>query len=188
MVRGLDADQATLDSILTELLARTGVIRMGVKRLAARLPEPLARPTARILTRLQLLADRRASYIAQVGALAMGSNTYEWMLRHGGVEPTADLALGTVDSWVLWNLTGGPLYYPWLQDKTPHDFFLGDYAALKRDYLPPDYRATVVLCDVVGLRYEEIAYSLGVAMGTVKSRLTRARQALRLELREARTA
>jgi glycerol kinase len=32
---------------------------------------------------------------------------FEWMLRHGGVEPTADLALGTVDSWVLWNLTGG---------------------------------------------------------------------------------
>ena len=41
----------------------------------------------------------------------------------------------------LWQLTGGPLYYPWLQDKTPHDFFLGDYASLKRDYLPPDYRA-----------------------------------------------
>jgi predicted TIM-barrel fold metal-dependent hydrolase len=40
----------------------------------------------------------------------------------------------------LWQLSGGPLYYPWLQDPKPHDFFLGDYAALKRDYLPPDYR------------------------------------------------
>jgi predicted TIM-barrel fold metal-dependent hydrolase len=40
----------------------------------------------------------------------------------------------------LWNLSDGPLYYPWLQDKTPHDFFLGNYAPLKRDYLPPDYR------------------------------------------------
>ena len=35
---------------------------------------------------------------------------------------------------------------------------------------------------------EEIAFSIGVAVGTVKSRLTRARQALRLELREARPA
>lgn len=40
----------------------------------------------------------------------------------------------------LWQLSGGPLYYPWLQDAQPHDFFLGDYASLKRDYLPPDYR------------------------------------------------
>jgi glycerol kinase len=32
---------------------------------------------------------------------------YEWLLGPGGVEADADLALGTVDSWVLWNLTGG---------------------------------------------------------------------------------
>ncbi len=32
---------------------------------------------------------------------------WEWMLRHGGVQLGSDLALGTVDSWVLWNLTGG---------------------------------------------------------------------------------
>jgi predicted TIM-barrel fold metal-dependent hydrolase len=40
----------------------------------------------------------------------------------------------------LWQLSGGPLHYPWLQDDKPHEFFLGDYGALKRDYLPPDYR------------------------------------------------
>lgn len=32
----------------------------------------------------------------------------EWMLGEGGVEAGPDLALGTVDSWILWNLTGGP--------------------------------------------------------------------------------
>jgi len=31
-----------------------------------------------------------------------------WLLREGGVEPDDDLVLGTVDSWVAWNLTGGP--------------------------------------------------------------------------------
>ena len=30
-----------------------------------------------------------------------------WLLGPGGVEPGPDLVLGTVDSWVLWNLTGG---------------------------------------------------------------------------------
>jgi RNA polymerase sigma-70 factor (ECF subfamily) len=55
------------------------------------------------------------------------------------------------------------------------------------DRLPFDQRTAIVLREVDGLSYDEIAFSLGVAVGTVKSRLTRARQALRLELREART-
>ncbi len=54
------------------------------------------------------------------------------------------------------------------------------------DGLPFDQRTAIVLREVDGLSYEEIAYSLGVAVGTVKSRLTRARHTLRLELREAR--
>jgi len=33
---------------------------------------------------------------------------FEWLLTEGGVERSAQLALGTVDSWLLWNLTGGP--------------------------------------------------------------------------------
>ena len=55
------------------------------------------------------------------------------------------------------------------------------------DALPFEQRTAIVLREVDGLSYDEIAYSLGVAVGTVKSRLTRARQMLRLELREART-
>ena len=54
------------------------------------------------------------------------------------------------------------------------------------DHLPFDQRTAIVLREVDGLSYDEIAFSLGVAVGTVKSRLTRARQALRLELRDSR--
>ncbi len=32
----------------------------------------------------------------------------EWLLTEGGVEASPSLAVGTVDSWILWNLTGGP--------------------------------------------------------------------------------
>lgn len=56
------------------------------------------------------------------------------------------------------------------------------------DALPFDQRTAIILREIDGLSYDEIAFSLGVAVGTVKSRLTRARQALRLELREERTA
>ncbi|HZU71975.1 MAG TPA: glycerol kinase [Acidimicrobiales bacterium] len=36
------------------------------------------------------------------------STKMEWLLTEGGVPAGPDLALGTVDSWVIWNLTGGP--------------------------------------------------------------------------------
>ncbi|MDR7532820.1 MAG: sigma-70 family RNA polymerase sigma factor [Armatimonadota bacterium] len=45
--------------------------------------------------------------------------------------------------------------------------------------LPPDLRAVVVLSDVEGYGYEEIAAMLDIPIGTVKSRLHRARRALR---------
>src|SRR5881398_3629630 len=58
------------------------------------------------------------------------------------------------------------------------------------DELPPEFRAAVVLCDVEGLSYEEIGATLGVKLGTVRSRIHRGRQALRASIerrREART-
>ena len=48
--------------------------------------------------------------------------------------------------------------------------------------LPEDYRAAVVLSDVVGLPYQEIADGLGVPVGTVRSRIHRGRAQLRAEL------
>lgn len=55
------------------------------------------------------------------------------------------------------------------------------------DRLSFEQRTALILREVDGLRYDEIAYSLDVAVGTVKSRLTRARQALRAELLGLRT-
>lgn len=48
--------------------------------------------------------------------------------------------------------------------------------------LAPDFRAAVVLCDVEGLSYDEIADVLGVKMGTVRSRIHRGRSMLRKAL------
>jgi RNA polymerase sigma-70 factor (ECF subfamily) len=45
--------------------------------------------------------------------------------------------------------------------------------------LPPDQRITLVLSDVQGMSYEEIASLTGTNLGTVKSRLSRARAKLR---------
>jgi RNA polymerase sigma-70 factor (ECF subfamily) len=48
--------------------------------------------------------------------------------------------------------------------------------------LPPDYRAAVVLCDIEGFSYEEIAATMGVKLGTVRSRIHRGRAQLRSAL------
>lgn len=50
------------------------------------------------------------------------------------------------------------------------------------DELSPEFRVSVVLCDVVGMSYEEIAKTLGVKMGTVRSRIHRGRSQLRASL------
>ena len=51
------------------------------------------------------------------------------------------------------------------------------------DRLPFDQRAAIVLREIDGVSYEEIGASLGVAVGTVKSRLARARATLRCVLK-----
>lgn len=48
--------------------------------------------------------------------------------------------------------------------------------------LPVEYRVPVVLCDVAGRSYEEIAETLGVPLGTVRSRIHRGRSLLRRAL------
>ena len=53
------------------------------------------------------------------------------------------------------------------------------------DSLPFDQKTALVLREIDGLSYEEIGFSLGVAVGTVKSRLARAREAVRAQLRDA---
>jgi RNA polymerase sigma-70 factor (ECF subfamily) len=45
--------------------------------------------------------------------------------------------------------------------------------------LPKDFRTAVVLCDIEGLSYEEIAEVMGCSIGTVRSRIHRGRNQLR---------
>lgn len=62
---------------------------------------------------------------------------------------------------------------------------LSDFLQAAIQTLPPDQRVVLVLSDVEGMDYEQIARTMGVPLGTVKSRLARARARLRALL-EAR--
>ncbi len=50
------------------------------------------------------------------------------------------------------------------------------------DALAPTFRAAVVLCDIEGYSYEEVAQTLGIKLGTVRSRIHRGRSQLRQAL------
>lgn len=73
-----------------------------------------------------------------------------------------------------------------LQDEDPQGTFfdriVDDEVLRAIDELPEQFRETAVLSDVEGLSYEEIARVLDVPVGTVKSRLFRARRLLQQKL------
>ena len=52
------------------------------------------------------------------------------------------------------------------------------------EQLPLDQRVAVVLCDIEGLSYEEIADSTQISLGTVRSRISRGRSRLRAYLKQ----
>ncbi len=82
-------------------------------------------------------------------------------------EPTYD---GTVD----------------LRTETVQDM-IGDEVAHALNGLPVDFRTVIILCDIEGFTYEEMAKILDIPIGTVRSRLHRARNLLKDKLRSYAT-
>ena len=61
---------------------------------------------------------------------------------------------------------------------------MGDEVTSAINALPLDFRTVILLCDVEGFTYEEIAKIIDVPIGTVRSRLFRARNLLKDKLKE----
>ena len=101
------------------------------------------------------------------------------MLRASARRPAGSLEAEVVEIEPIWTSGGAG-------DESP------DALALRRELsiyleralsaLPDDQRMVVLLVDVQGLDYHEVAETLGIALGTVKSRLSRARARIRQAL------
>jgi glycerol kinase len=115
------AVRATLGQLTTRLDAAPDAIGITNQRETA---VAWDRRTGRSRHRAIVWQDRRTAdrcaALAQAGHLPLvrertglvldpyfSATKFEWLLSHGSVEVDDDLALGTVDSWVLWHLTGG---------------------------------------------------------------------------------
>lgn len=64
---------------------------------------------------------------------------------------------------------------------------MGDEITRALENLPEDFRSVVILCDIDGFTYEEIANMLDVPIGTIRSRLHRGRNLLRSRLTDYAT-
>lgn len=119
-------------------------------------------------------------------ALREASNQRRWWTRHCQQELSLDQDLGEEGcSYRIRDLLVDP-------DDSPLDVMMQAEvrnrveAALGR--VPEPFRNTLLLREVEGFGYEEIAAVLGVHLGTVKSRLVRGRALLKTELMAPRTA
>lgn len=63
-----------------------------------------------------------------------------------------------------------------------YNTLVGDEVTSAVNSLPVDYRLIILLCDVEGFKYDEIAKIIDVPIGTVRSRLHRARNMLKAKL------
>ena len=60
---------------------------------------------------------------------------------------------------------------------------MGDEVTTAINALPVDFRTVILLCDIEGFKYEEIAKIIDIPIGTVRSRLFRARNMLKENLK-----
>ncbi len=114
-------------------------------------------------------------------ALNEASNQRRWWSRHKRQELTIDTPLSSEGDDI-------PSLASLLADRgqSPYDHAVqAELRARVEDALrqiPESYRSVVVLREVEGFAYEEIAEILQINLGTIKSRLTRGRNALRILL------
>src|SRR3954451_10126828 len=100
-----------------------------------------------------------------------------WRRRHRAQQVSLDAHIDTYGEPPARGNGGSP-------DKALGRKQLAERIRVALEGLPFDQRSAIVLREIDGLSYEEIGFSLGIAVGTVKSRLGRAREALRAQLRD----
>ena len=110
-------------------------------------------------------------------AVRRAANRFRWWnrLRRRGTVSLEEHLSKSPESELSWNLTS--------RAKSPEDALLlqEEREKVKRMLLelPLHQRIAVIMRDIEGLSYEEIAESLNVSLGTIKSRIARGREILK---------
>ena len=115
-------------------------------------------------------------------ALHEASNQRRWWLRHKQQEVT-------IEQEVAGNGANSPVFLKdLLQDESESPYDMAVHAENRErvetglSHVPEPFRTTLILRDIEGFVYEEVAEIQGVNLGTVKSRLARGRAYLKAQL------
>jgi RNA polymerase sigma-70 factor, ECF subfamily len=121
-------------------------------------------------------------------ALREAANQHRWWMRHGQQEIPMEQEIAPSDGKTPVRV-GDMLVDP---SESPFEAALRDENRARVEQalrqVPEPYRTTMILRDVEGFVYEEVAAMQGVNLGTVKSRLVRGRACLRKLLTSSRPA
>ncbi len=112
-------------------------------------------------------------------AIHEASNQRRWWFRHKSKETSMERGEDDANSFGLCDTLVDPGESP-LEILAHQEVRARVERELKQ--VPEPYRTTLVLRDIEGLAYEEIAEVLQISLGTVKSRLIRGREALKKRL------
>ncbi|MEM6294325.1 MAG: sigma-70 family RNA polymerase sigma factor [Myxococcota bacterium] len=107
-----------------------------------------------------------------------------WILTIASHRTIDELRRRRLDTRPLESSSASHLASPGRADETAERKMLATVIARAVDDLAPEYRAAFILREYHGLEYAEIATALCIDLGTVKSRLNRARKRLRAALEE----
>ena len=106
--------------------------------------------------------------------LRIVTNSCYDQLRAKKRKPTTSIDADPDQDWQEWMVDSGEQ-----PDERAERLALGRLIQRGLDELPAEQRAVVVLRDIQEMRYDEISTTLGISLGTVKSRLNRGRRKLR---------
>ncbi|WP_406694239.1 sigma-70 family RNA polymerase sigma factor [Singulisphaera sp. Ch08] len=159
---------ATAQAAFAGLVTRHGPMVLGVCRRALNDPNDVNDAFQATF----LILVRKAESVRVEGSLG------RWL--YGVSRRVSARAKATVAGRLAREVGGVELAISPANDPSRHE--LGAVLDEEIGRLPERFRAAVVLCDLGGLSHDEAARQLGCAVGTVKSRLSRARERLRSRL------
>ena len=180
-------DRAFFEAEIQRLLGRLYGVALRLTRNQADAEDLVSETTVKAWSKLDQLEDRQ-SFPKWV--LRILTNTFISNRRGARLERTTSLEEDGEQGFSLFEKLHQPFLLWWSNpEQELLNKLLREDIERALDNLPESFRTIVVLVDIEGYAYGEVAESLGVPIGTVRSRLSRARSMLQRSLWEqARTA